>query len=198
MNKKICLIGNYNNYSYQHRRDKVVDRKISEFTLKEEYYKDGILKEVWTSFSEKELQTTVVWTDCNKKEKYIFDQNNKTVRKANYFEEDFTKTIARISKNGMITENNMINLLMAVLWPFSYRVESEGESYVLKYNINDKNINTDVEEYIYKSNGFPRAVYQYGNDGIRLCENYYDIKLNETTDENVKMPDLNEYSMIYE
>ena len=50
-------------------------------------------------------------------------------------------------------------------------------------------IDTDFEECINKFNGYPVEKDEYRKDGTILIQKYKDIKVNETTDEDIEVMD---------
>lgn len=209
LNKKIHSIGDYDNYSYNISYIEMRDGDNIKSTSSDDiYYKNNILKIVHFSASEERNNWQEVkwtqWTDISKKESYIFEEidNKKTVRKVptvDFIEEPYK--ISTITDNGLVSENNGYNFLASMCWIFKYfsfKVEGSGNYYFIKSSTKNERmkIDTDFEECINKFNGYPVEKNEYRKDGTILIQKYKDIKVNETTDEDIKMPDLNEYQMV--
>lgn len=201
LNKKIHNIEDYTNYSYQYMRAELEKDEMVNMFTQDVYYKEGILKFTESNLSSSTDRKQIIWTDFKNNEQYIFleENNEKTVRRGKIFGvEEPIYQINNISNNGMIAKENSKNFLAAILFPFSYRVSSSQDWYVLNFKTKDRYFKYDNAQFISKTNGFPVENQEFRSDGRVIYEKYKDIKINETTEENIKMPSLEDYKFIEE
>ena len=57
-------------------------------------------------------------------------------------------------------------------------------------------VDTEFIQYIDKKTGFPYENYEYKKDGQILIEKYKELTINETTNDDIKMPNIDEYIFI--
>lgn len=197
LNKKIHNIENYNNYSYKYVYLKYDKDESGNSIINDVYYKDGILKVIKQSKNGEEID----WMDLNNNVTYIFYNN--TVRKIENEDismiNDDIYSIRAISNTGMISKSNFKNFIGSIFWPFNFKIQNSGNCYTLNFKIiRNRYLKIDTVYKINKETGYPFEKQSFRNDGITIYERYMDIKTNETSDDDVKMPDLNEYVLVQE
>ena len=206
LNKKVTSIEDYRNYSYSITRVQFKNKEIDTTTNEDVYFKDGVLKVVKEGTGLEDNNKEILWSDFINNKQYIFSENDKekTVRKGTIFgvEEQVyqIKNIANSTYHFEESENwkYFVSSLFWIFKGFSIQVETSGDCYVLKSSSKDTRFNVDSDStyYINKLNGYPVENDLYKSDGTGYIEKYKNIKVNETTDEDIKMPNLDEYVLV--
>ena len=75
------------------------------------------------------------------------------------------------------------------------RVESKKDRYITTLYNQVGNLKLKVCEHINKETGLVDSIFTYFPDG-KVTSKLFEIKLNETQDDNVSLPDLSNYTKI--
>lgn len=199
---KIDNIGKYNNYYYEiFETSSKHLKKYDDTIIKKVYYKDGIVKETYEIYNfldEKQenvlKEQGIEWFNNNTGEHYYFSEINKTVTKLDNSKVINDTELKIISNNTMIGQNKFANLLVGFVFPY-INVGKENDLFYIKYNTNTLGYKTNHTEYINLETGFPHSKQIVDEDDV-CKDTLYTIKLNEVTDEDVKIPDLTLYTLI--
>lgn len=200
LKNKINNIGSYNNYHYTHMMYKMDGLKVYDSYIADVYYKDGIRKEVISQYDEnlEEAVMTIIWCNYNNDEKYYFDLKNMCAEKTKinskdiipYEKEDAIKVM---SNNAQIMNDDFVNFVVS-LNPFRH-ISKEAGKYYIEYSTEIPNYKMKVSESICTDTGFPFAKVNSGSDGITSYDVYNNIELENVTDEDVSLPDLENYTI---
>lgn len=201
LNEKISSIENADNYSYEIAYAKFENNTdVKTVSSDKIYFKDNILR-VYHIDDEGEWTE---WIDFNTNEEFLTTDNNTNVIKLDVSDEaKLPYEIKSISNNGLVSESKANNLLASLFWGFKYfsfKVQSAGNYYVLKSSGKSNSLfkeKWDTTEFIEKDTGYPVEIKTYDKiKEIITITKYKDIKINETTDEDLKLSELNEYRLI--
>jgi transcriptional regulator with XRE-family HTH domain len=160
------------------------NENMSNGLLYESYFKDGILKIVFRD--ENNDISSIVIFDYNNDKKIMINEYEKT-----YSEENLVKTEENIKLSSHLP--NILsfnkNAFLNYIWCFNPKFSiSDKGIYILK-------IKNYLQENINKENGL--IEYEEVLDSkVKKIKRYYEIKLNNVTDEDVKIPDVSEYTLI--
>ncbi len=186
---------NLNNYSYieqyqERDRETLSTKNFYQNTV---YYKDNIFKREY-----RDIDTlSIIYEDNNNKERYIFDEKNKTYEENLnfniYIPEDSIIPVGISSAVSLGKDLKIVNLLYG--FNPNLKIKSNKNEYIFYYStyISDKKI--DIQENIDKETGLVTQIMKYKDDKTYDVFTY-EININTTTDENVEMPNFNEYTKV--
>ena len=205
INRKVMSIEDYNNYSYCITRVQFENKEIAKTTDEHVYFKDGVLKVVFEKAGS-ENHKEIAWSDFINNKKYIFSENDteKIVRKeAVSSGEKQVYQIKNIANSIYHFEENdnwkyFVSSLFWIWKGFCIQVGISGDCYILKSSSKDTRFHVDSYSTYYMNqwNGYPVENDLYKSNGTGYIEKYKNIKVNETTDEDIKMPDLDDYVLV--
>ena len=183
------------NYSYIEHYSEEKDLKMENNYTITAYYKNGIYVENYKDFNEHNRNDTL-WIDRNQNKAYYFDNNKMTYQERNAEEFSvegkqmlyYTATPSRVTP-----KSNLINILYG--FNPNLRVESKKDRYITTLYNQVGNLKLKVCEHINKETGLVNSIFTYFPDG-KVTSKLFEIKLNETQDDNVSLPDLSNYTKI--
>lgn len=185
-----------NNYSYVEKQYLIeVDNSLQYNYSIESYYKDGIRKQIYIDLITG--NKIIEYKDNVNNIKYNFDEENKTVEINEINEIKYSnQELIPVGISDMILvgeEYKKINFLLGFN-PF-LTIETNEDEYILNWSykkIDDSIIN--VKEKINKETGLVTEQYTYNNNFNAVIQ--YDIKINSTTDEDIRNLNINEYKSV--
>lgn len=195
LNNKYENYRNLDNYSYieQYNEGNKKSLKTNNFYQNTVYYKNNIYK---SSFININIKTTI-FEDNNKKERYIIDEKNKTYEENLNFNKYTPENV--VIPVGVSTRVSLGENLQIVNFLYGFnpnlKIKSNKNAYIFYYSTKalDKKIN--IEEVIDKETGLVKQIVKYKDDD-KFDIFTYEININMTTDEDIKKPELNEYTKI--
>jgi len=174
-------------------------------SVRKEYYKDGKYKSVWEIYSDNGVETQVVeYCNENSNERiYIYETDKKAIIEKGDITELKNNTIKNVP---FVTNRN--NLFAIIGTTFVYSLDTDTfdygkEYYVLKNRTEKNNI---WELWIDKETGLPikeinrggEKTFFAGTDVIKEVKDNiqeYRYEFNSVSDEDVKVPDLSNYTV---
>ncbi len=154
------------------------------------YFKDKICKNIYMDSNT--YSTTI--RNYKENEKYIFDENNKTYRKDLDYESYILENNSLpVGKSGQVTlgeKYQIINFLHGFI-P-NLKITSNDKEYIFQWSTKVLDLKKDVEEIIDKETGLIKQKNEYINDNI-YCTTIYEININTVSNEDIKMPNIEEY-----
>lgn len=176
--------------------------------VSKEYYKDGKYKYIWEVYSDDGIETSVIeYASVNSDERiYIYETEKKAIiEKGNISE---LKNTAQSMKNvPFVIERN--NLFAKIETTFAYSIDTDTYDNGKKcYILHDRSEKNKWEIWIDKETGLPVKEINRDGEGKTffagtnvvksilsdvICE--YKYEFDKITDEDVKVPDLSNYTV---
>lgn len=193
LDKKTQEFSLLDNYSYVEQYFEEKDLKMENNHTITVYYKNGIYVENYRDFNENNRNDTL-WIDRNQNKAYYFDNNKMTYqeRNAEEFAVEEKQMLYSTARPSRITpKNNLINILYGFNPNLS--IESKKDKYITTLYNQVGNLKLKVCEHINKETGLVDSIFTYYPDG-KVTSKLFEIKINETQDYDISMPDLSAYT----
>lgn len=195
LNNKSSRYFGLDNYSYKEENYFMKDiTECTHLNVMEVYYKDRICKKIYTDSLG---NNTIIYEDYNNDTRYNFDEINKTVEENLSYDVEFPENISiPVGLSTIVVygkENQIINFMYG-FYPF-LKIETNGSEYIFKWTNEYNNYKENVTEKINKETGLISERYVFKDDGTYTITNY-EIKINNTTNEDIEFLNINNYEKI--
>ena len=175
-------------------------------SIRKEYYKDGKYKSVWEVYSDNGVETNIIeYANINSDERiYIYETDKKAIIEKG--------DISKMKNNVNSIKNvpfvvNRNNLVQKIGTTFVYSIDTDTYDYGKEYYVlKNKSENNIWEIWIDKETGLPIKEINRGGEksffpgtnvvkGVKDSIQEYKYEFNKVTDEDVKVPDLSNYTI---
>ena len=175
-------------------------------SIRKEYYKDGKYKSVWEVYSDNGIETSIIeYANINSDERiYIYETDKKAIIEKGDISE--MKNNANSIKNVPFVINRN-SLFQKIGTTFVYSIDTDTYDYGKEYYVlKNRSENNIWEIWIDKETGLPIKEINRGGEKsffpgtnvvkeVKDNKKEYKYEFNKVTDEDVKVPDLSNYTV---
>lgn len=181
-------IENLNNYSYICSSYNIENFEVKNFNKLEVYYKNNIMKSIYTSENNK----NIVWIDYYNDKGYEFHEIEKEVREIDLNQQIYQneKTLHDITFFA-IGENCLINFIYSFN-PF-VKISVNDRFYIIENKTKILDSKWNIQQKIDKDTGITLSEIWYGENNFSKNK-LYDVKIGETLDKEIIFPNVNDYT----
>ena len=171
------------NYSFT-ILDMTMDKEnITEQRNTEVYYKDGILKKIFTSDNTK----SILFTNFNTGESYITNENTKEISDLDVSKIPDTRgqDISMLNPSVVYCNNDTSQKVLLAISP-KLKISTQNGSYIVKYE--------DHTIWINKDTGLPIKTVSIDKETQTEHRSIFEFKIDQTSDEDILGVNKNEYT----
>lgn len=195
LNNKYISYNTLNNYNYVEKYYEEDGKKVenSNYYTNTVYYKDNVYKCLF----EAPNTVSILFKNYKDRKVYLFDETKKTYIEYSdseaYMIENNSLPVGKTTQVAVGKDLQIINFLHG--FDPNFKIKSTKSEIRLYYSIKMNNYIEKVEEVLDSDSGLVKMITEYKNDG-KYSIKTYEININNTTENDVEIPNIEEYTKI--